>query len=72
MKNTEFTRRLAKQSRLTRGAAADQLDRVVQEILERVRKGKPASLPGLGTFRAGLETNFGFEPTPKKPKGVGR
>ena len=72
MKSSEFSKRLAKQSKLTRGAAADQLDRVVQEILERVRKGKPASLPGLGTFRAGQEADFGFEPTPKKPKGVGR
>ncbi len=72
MKSTEFTKRLAKQSKLTQAAAADQLDRVVHEILQRVRKGKAASLPGLGTFSAGQEVHFGFEPTPKKPKGGGK
>lgn len=72
MKSTEFTKRLAKQSKLTRAAAADQLDRVVHEILERVRKGKPASLPGLGTFSPGQEVDFGFEPTPTKPKRAPR
>jgi nucleoid DNA-binding protein len=72
MKSTEFTKRLAKQSKLSQAAAADQLSQVVHEILVKVRKGRPASLPGLGTFRPGQEVNFGFEPSPRKPKGGAR
>jgi len=53
MTKDELARRLAKNSRMTTAAAADQLDRVVSEMLKRVRKGQSASLPGLGTFRLG-------------------
>lgn len=65
MKSSEFSKRFAKKSKLSEAAAADQLDRVVHEILQRVRKGKSASLPGLGTFSPGKEVDFGFEPAPK-------
>lgn len=68
MKRAEFTKRLAKQSKLSRAAAADQLDLVVRDILKRVRKGQPASLPGLGTFAAGQDAHYGPEKTPGKPK----
>jgi nucleoid DNA-binding protein len=68
MRNSEFRKRLAKKSKLSQAAAADQLDRVVNEILQRVRKGKPASLPGLGTFHPGLDVDCGFEPAVKTPK----
>jgi len=57
---------------MSEAAAADQLDRVVHEILERVRKGKPARLPGLGTFSSGQEVDFGFESTSPVPKGARR
>jgi nucleoid DNA-binding protein len=72
MKSSEFTKRLAKKSKMSQAAAADQLDRLVHEILERVRKGKPARLPGLGTFSSGQEVDFGFEPTSPAPKGARR
>jgi nucleoid DNA-binding protein len=72
MKTSEFTKRLAKKSKLSQAAAADQLDRVVNEILHRVRKGQPASLPGLGTFSLGQEGDSGFEPAPKARKGARR
>jgi nucleoid DNA-binding protein len=51
MKKEQLARRLAKESHISTGAAADQLDRIISEILKRVRSGQSASFPGLGTFR---------------------
>jgi hypothetical protein len=53
MTKKDLAERLARQARLSKAAAADQLDRVVHDILVRLRRGKPASLPGLGTFIPG-------------------
>ena len=50
MRKPEIARRIAQQSRVTKGEAADQLDRVVSQILSNLRRGKPAALPGLGKF----------------------
>ena len=61
MKREQIARQLAKESRISTAAAADQLDRIVSDILKRLRKGKPASIPGLGTFRAGAPSDFKFE-----------
>ena len=58
MKKEELARRLAKESHITTAAAADQLDRVVHEILKRVRTGQSASLPGLGVFRPDRKDGF--------------
>ncbi len=58
MKKQELARRLAKESHITTAAAADQLDRVVHEILQRVRTGQSASLPGLGVFRPDRKEGF--------------
>jgi len=68
MKKADLTKRLAKQSNITQAAAADQVDRVVHEILQRVRKNQPANLPGLGTFGPGMDVDFGFESLPRKRK----
>jgi len=43
-------RRLAKRSRISNAAAADQMDTIVHEILSKLKKGKPARIPGLGSF----------------------
>ena len=61
MKKEQLARRLAKQSHLSQGAAADEVDRILNNLLERVRKGQPASLPGLGTFRSGGDRDIQFE-----------
>jgi nucleoid DNA-binding protein len=37
---------------MTLADAADRLDRVVQEIVAKLRRGESAGLPGLGRFRA--------------------
>lgn len=67
MKKSDLTRQIARESKLTRAAAADELDRIVHELLERVRKGYPAELPGLGTFMPGLNGKLGFQ-APSRPK----
>jgi Bacterial DNA-binding protein len=61
MKREQLARRLAKESGITTAAAADQLDRVLGDILRRVRRGESASLPGLGTFVPGPKPEFYFE-----------
>ena len=50
MEKNEFTRKLAERMGSTHAAAADQLDTVVHELLRRLRAGKPATIPGLGTL----------------------
>jgi nucleoid DNA-binding protein len=50
MKKPDIARRLARRSGVTTAEAADRLDRIVSQILDNVRKGKDASLPGLGRF----------------------
>ncbi|HYL38435.1 MAG TPA: HU family DNA-binding protein [Bryobacteraceae bacterium] len=61
MKKEQLAEQLAKESKITKAAAADQLDRIVSDLLLRVRKGQSASLPGLGTFRPGGEEDFQFD-----------
>jgi nucleoid DNA-binding protein len=61
MKKQEIARRLAKRSGLSKAAAADRLDRVVNRILSNLRKGQNAPLPGLGTFTAGPKWGFQTE-----------
>jgi nucleoid DNA-binding protein len=68
MKKADLTKRLAKETRLSRAAAADQLDRVVHELVTRLRKGQKANLPGLGSFDPLHDAEFGFEVSPKKPR----
>jgi nucleoid DNA-binding protein len=50
MKKPEIAKGLAEASGLTEAEAADRLDRVVQEIIARLRRGERAPLPGLGSF----------------------
>ena len=58
----EIARRLASEMQLTPGAAADEVDRVVAEILKKLRKGQDARLRGVGLLRPVLSKI-------KKPKG---
>ena len=61
MKKEQLARQLAKESGITPAAAADQVDRIVTDILKRVRRGQSASLPGLGTFRPGRNDQVRFD-----------
>lgn len=65
-KKGDLAKRLARQARLTPGAAADQIDTAVARILKNLRKGAPASLPGLGIFIPGRKPNFRFTSAPKR------
>ncbi|HZT30208.1 MAG TPA: HU family DNA-binding protein [Bryobacteraceae bacterium] len=66
MKKPELARRLARQSGVSKAEAADQLDRVVHQILSNLRKGQPAALPGLGMFTPATRHGFHFELDPQK------
>jgi nucleoid DNA-binding protein len=48
MNKTELANLLAKQEDLSPGRAADELDRVVFDILKKLRSGKAPQLPGAG------------------------
>ncbi len=61
MKKEQVARKLAKESRMSAGAAADQVDRILSDLQKRMRRGKSASLPGLGTFRPGRKQDFQFD-----------
>ena len=50
-------RQLSKDSSVTPGRAADQIDKVVHRLLQKLRKGEAAPLPGVGVITPG--------PTPK-------
>ncbi len=71
MKKNDLAERLASRTRTSPGAAADQLDQIVHRILQSLRVGKPAALPGLGTFTpANRKPGFRFEPQDMKtPRG---
>lgn len=67
----QLVRRLAKESGISPAAAADQLDGILSAILRRIRQGRSASLPGLGTFLPGPNRQFRFEeclPPSARPK----
>jgi nucleoid DNA-binding protein len=61
MKKPEIAKNMARHAGVTRGEAADRLDRVVQQILSRLRKGQEADLPGLGRFSFGPDGRVSFE-----------
>jgi nucleoid DNA-binding protein len=60
MQKPELVKGLALESGLTEAEAADRLDRVVNDIITRLRKGKPAPLPGLGKFTQGSDGKLAF------------
>lgn len=70
MKKEQLARRLARESHVSAAAAADQLDRIVSDLLTRVRRGQAASLPGLGTFQPGSEKEFQFDREAPKTGGA--
>jgi nucleoid DNA-binding protein len=72
MTKEQLARRLAKESRISTAAAADQLDRVFHEIVKRVRSGQTAFLPGLGTFRPDRKDGFQFDISPWPPHQSGK
>ena len=70
MRKPEIAKRLARQSGVSNAEAADQLDRVVHEILSKLREGKTAPFPGLGRFTPG--TNRAYQFKKEDPGAQGR
>ncbi len=61
MKKPDIAKQIARQSGISRAAAADEVDKVVSRILSQLRKGEEVSLPGLGKFTPGPNRQVGFE-----------
>jgi nucleoid DNA-binding protein len=61
MRKPELAKRMARRSGVSEAEAADRLDRVVYQILEKLRRGQEAQLPGLGKFRVGRDGRISFE-----------
>ncbi len=51
---------MARQAGVSEAEAADRLDRVVRDILARLRKGREADLPGLGRLTTGSDGKVSF------------
>jgi nucleoid DNA-binding protein len=66
MKMPDIAKSMARRARVTHAEGADQLDRVVHQILSNLRKGQPAPLPGLGRFTHGADGQIAFEQESKK------
>lgn len=61
MTKREIARRMAQQIRVSRGEAADRLDRAVHAILSDLRQRKSPALPGLGKFVQDADGRLRFE-----------
>ena len=55
MNKSDLSTRLAKQARVSKAQAADQVDRVVHQIVRNLRKGQSARFPGAGELQSGRE-----------------
>ena len=50
------------------GHAADQIDRVVHEIVRELKQGRPVTLDGFGTLKPGAPTSFNTEKSRAKKR----
>jgi nucleoid DNA-binding protein len=62
MKKPDIAKRMARRSHVTQGEAADELDRIVRQILSDLRAGKDTALPGLGKFTTRPDGRVAFHP----------
>ena len=69
MKKPEIAKRLARKSGESQGEAADRLDRVVHQIVSKLRRGEEAPLPGLGKFKVGADGRVNFEREEESDRG---
>jgi nucleoid DNA-binding protein len=51
VKKPDIVKRMARRAGVSRAEAADSLDRVVHQIVLRLKSGQDAGLPGLGTLK---------------------
>jgi hypothetical protein len=48
MRKRELSEQLARESHLSKAKDADRLDRVIHDLVQRLRKGETVTMPGLG------------------------
>ena len=65
MKKPELAKRLARQSKSSVGEAADRLDRMVGEIVRKLKHGEESRLPGMGSFTRDRNGRLAFHAEPK-------
>jgi len=61
MKKREIAKKLARRAGVSRAEAADDLDRMVRQLLEDLRKQGEATLPGLGKLTQKADGRLMFE-----------
>lgn len=54
MRKFDLAQRLARDTRLSPAQAAEEVDKVVYKLVQNLKEGKPASIPGLGPLRAAV------------------
>ena len=69
MKKPEIARSMARQSKTRVSEAADCLDSMVHDLVQRLRQGKEARLPGVGTFTCRPDGKIAFEREERKRRG---
>ena len=62
MKKPELANRLARRSNSTVAEAADRLDRMIGEIVQKLKHGEQARLPGVGAFSRARNGKLFFQP----------
>ncbi len=68
MRQNDLVQRLASTTQTTPGAAADQLEQIVHDIIQALKEGRSAALPGLGRFTpADSRPGFRFEADSRGP-----
>jgi nucleoid DNA-binding protein len=65
MKKSALAKAVAKRHKVKTGDAADEMDRAVTQILQTLRSGRPARLPGVGTIKPGKP--WTFQPETESP-----
>lgn len=64
MNKSDLVKMLASQANVPPADAADELDRLVNNILRNLRRGVPVSLRGLGVLQPNRKSGIRFQPTP--------
>lgn len=67
MNTEELITRLARDSKVTPAAAADQLESAVARIIKRLRRGNPVALPGIGVLERNDHSGIVLKPALPKP-----
>jgi nucleoid DNA-binding protein len=60
MKKPEIARKIARRAGLSPAEAADRLDHIVNDIVDKLRHGKEAKIPGLGRFHPASDGRIRF------------